>query len=134
VGLKKMSKQKDRTGMKKKNTGGAGRKEDGYLQGEDDAYQAKSSNATYESSESMDLTERLKAAFHEKPKEDKELERRKELDQTCRDFRKSFRQEVTSEVKHISDQLVTGVKDTITTIKTAAKLKKKEEGDERALN
>jgi hypothetical protein len=95
--------------------------------------------------QSDDLTEKLKAAFHEKPPEDKELERRKELDKTVRGFRKSFREEVRTgvkqEVKQISQGVATGVRtlsggvvtevrQTIMTIKDAAKTKRKEDEDE----
>lgn len=92
-----------------------------------------------------DLTNKLKAAFHEKPPEDGELQRRKELDQTIRGFRKSFREEIRTGVKQevkqisqdvaagvrtLSGEVVTEVRQTITTIKEAAKTKRKEEEDE----
>lgn len=96
---------------------------------------------------SDDLTEKLKAAFHEKPPEDKELQRRKELDETVRGFRKSFREEVRTGVKQevkqigqgvatgvrtLSGEVVTEVKQTIMTIKDATKTKRKEEDEEQA--
>jgi len=59
-----------------------------------------------ESSGSPSLTEKLKAAFHEEPKEDKELERQKELDQTVRGFRKSFRQDMRNGAKKIGERIV----------------------------
>ena len=90
--------------------------------------------------EENNLTEKLKAAFHEQPKEDPELQRRKELEETMRGFRKSFRQDmstgvkqqvegVVTEVKHQVDEVVTEVKHSIAGIKVANKTKKKE-GDE----
>jgi hypothetical protein len=97
------------------------------------------------SARSDDLTLKLKAAFHEKPPEDKELQRRKELDMTVRGFRKSFREEVRNgvkqevkqlgqgvavEVKHLGEGVVTEVKQTITNIKDVAKTKRKEKDDE----
>jgi hypothetical protein len=101
--------------------------------------------ATSGSARSDDLTEKLKAAFHEKPPEDKELQRRKELDQTVRGFRKSFREEIRTdvrqevkqfgqgvavEVKHLGEGVVTEVRQTITNIKDVAKTRRKEKDDE----
>jgi hypothetical protein len=89
----------------------------------------------------VDLTQRLKAAFHEKPKEDPELERRKELEQTVRGFRKSFRQDiatgvksqvgaVVTEVKQRVDVVITDVRHSITNIKEINKNKKRERDEE----
>jgi hypothetical protein len=103
------------------------------------------SSAIRGSARSDDLTQKLKAAFHEKPPEDKELQRRKELDSTVRGFRKSFREEVRTgvkqevkqlgqgvavEVRHLGEGMVTEVKQTITSIKDVAKTKRKEKDDE----
>ncbi len=97
------------------------------------------------SARSDDLTQKLKAAFHEKLPEDKELQRRKEFDRTVRGFRKSFREEVRTgvkhevkqlgqgvavEVKHLSEGMVTEVKQTITNIRDVAKTKRKEKDNE----
>jgi hypothetical protein len=87
--------------------------------------------------EKNDLTEKLKAAFHEQPKEDPELQKRKELEETMRGFRKSFRQDVrtgvkqqvggvVTEVKHQVDEVVTEVKHSIANIKVPNRTKKKE--------
>jgi hypothetical protein len=107
--------------------------------------QAVKRSATSGSTQSDDLTEKLKAAFHEKPPEDKEFQRRKELDQTVRGFRKSFREEIRTgvrqevrqfgqgvavEVKHLGEGVVTEVKQTITNIKDVTKTKRKEKDDE----
>ncbi|WXG46419.1 MAG: hypothetical protein WED05_07110 [Candidatus Atabeyarchaeum deiterrae] len=62
------------------------------------------------SNESIELAEKLKAAFHEEPKEDKELQRKKQLDAEIRNFRKSFNQEVVSEVKEFGQGVATEVK------------------------
>jgi len=62
------------------------------------------------SNESIELAEKLKAAFHEEQKEDKELQRKKQLDAEIRNFRKSFNQEVVSEVKEFGQGVATEVK------------------------
>jgi gas vesicle protein len=91
-----------------------------------------------------DLTEKLKAAFHEAPKEDPELQRRKELEQSMRGFRRSFREDVATgvkqqvggvvtEVKHQVDGVVTEVKHSIANIKEANKARKKERDEEEPL-
>ncbi|WXG43794.1 MAG: hypothetical protein WED04_07130 [Promethearchaeati archaeon SRVP18_Atabeyarchaeia-1] len=99
-----------------------------------------------------DLTEKLKAAFHEEQKEDPELRRKKELEQTIRDYRKSFRQDVATGVKqqvggvvaevkqqvevvvtgvkHQMDGVATEVKRSITNMKEASRAKKRERDDE----
>jgi hypothetical protein len=112
---------------------------------EQDKSRKRGQRTTSGLTQSDDLTEKLKAAFHEKPPEDKELERKKELDRTVRDFRKSFREDVRTgvrqEVKQISQGVAVGVKtlsegvatevkQTITNIKDATKTKKKEIDDE----
>lgn len=95
--------------------------------------------------EEDDLTEKLKAAFHEEPKEDPELQRRKELAQAMRGFRKSFREDVTTgvkqqvggvvtEVKHQVDGVVTEVKHSISNMKVTSKAKMKERGEEEPSN
>ena len=94
--------------------------------------QAKGSAAPHGSSKPLDLTEKLKAAFHEKPKEDKELERRKELDKEIRGFRKSFRQEVRNGAMQIRKEVVGEVKGTITIIKAVATTRRKEKDADQA--
>jgi hypothetical protein len=91
--------------------------------------------------ETEDLTEKLKAAFHEKQEEDPQVRRQKELQQTICGFRKSFRQDVTAGVKqqvggvvtgvrHQVDGVVTEVKHSISNIKVTDKAKKKEKDEE----
>jgi hypothetical protein len=131
--LRRMSKLKEKLGLKKKEAEHEESREEDLLQEEGEpTCQVEGSGTASESSGSASLTEKLKAAFHEKPKEDPELERRKELDNTIRGFRKSFRHDVSGGVKQIGGHLATGVKTTITTIKEAAKTKRKEKTDEQS--
>jgi hypothetical protein len=133
MSLTKLGKLKEKLGFKKTDSSTEEDKtgEHKHLE-EDHSRKAKGSVAPCASSESLDLTEKLKAAFHEKPKEDKELERRKELDKEIRGFRKSFRQEVRYEAKQIRKEVVGGVKDKITTIKVVATTKRKERDADQA--
>jgi len=127
----KLSKLKEKLRLKKTDTASTeGESEEPPQKEERRSLQTEGSTATCGSSESPDLTEKLKAAFHEKPKEDKEHERRKELDHSIRDFRKSFRQDVKNGVKQISGEVVTEVKQTITTIKVVAKKRKGKDDDQ----
>ena len=101
---------------------------------------ARVRNTKTPKAEKDDLTEKLKAAFHEEPKKDPELEKQKEFEQTMRGFRKSFKQDVrtgvkqqvggvVTEVKHQVDEVVTEVRHSIANIKATNKTIKKE-GDE----
>jgi hypothetical protein len=120
--------------------------------GDQPAQEGKEKNAahpiapatTSEDTGASDLTEKLKAAFHEKPKEDPELRRKKELEQSMRGFRKSFREDVATgvkqqvggvvtEVKHQVDGVVTEVRHSIANIKEANKARKKERDEEEPL-
>jgi hypothetical protein len=123
----KLNKLKEKLGLKKSDTAdGEGKSQESLRREDRHSLSTEGSAAIHESPESLDLTEKLKAAFHEKPKEDKELERRKELDKEIRGFRKSFRQEVRNEAKVIRKGVVGEVKGTISTIKAAATTKRKE--------
>nr|MDO8099493.1 hypothetical protein [Candidatus Njordarchaeota archaeon] len=127
----KLSKLKEKLGLKKTDTASGEGESEEPLQKEEKRFpQTEGSTATCGSSESLDLTEKLKAAFHEKPKEDKEHERRKELDHEIRDFRKSFRRDVKNGVRQISGEVATEVKHTITTIKVVAKKRKGRDDDQ----
>ena len=129
----KLSKLKEKLGLKKTDSAS---EEDKAMEPkrvqETRPRQPKESAASHGSSEPLGLTEKLKAAFHEKPKEDKELERRKELDREIRGFRRSFREEVKNEARQIREEVVGEVKGTITTIKAAAKTKRKEKDTDQA--
>nr|MDO8134701.1 hypothetical protein [Candidatus Njordarchaeum guaymaensis] len=138
----KISKLKEKLGLKKTDTESAeGELQKPVQKEEKRSYQDEGSTAKSESSEPLDLTEKLKKAFHEKPKEDKELQHRKELDQTIRGFRKSFRQDMRHGAKQIREEVVTGaktigggvvteVRQTITTIKVATKKRKGKDDDQ----
>jgi hypothetical protein len=128
--LKKLLNWKGKTNVKKS---------EGQLLRDNSEKQSKAGpRSTKTQKRENDLSEKLKAAFHEEPDEDPELRKRKELDETMRDFRKSFRQDVrtgvkqqvegvVTEVRHQVDEVVTEVKHSIANIKDTGKMKKKSE-------
>jgi len=120
--LKKLNGLRDKLRFKKSS---AGSEEETLVE-----YPSEGVATTSQDRETAKLTEKLKAAFHEKPKEDKSLQERKELDEKVRGFRKSFRKDVATGVKQRVDVVVTEVKQQITNIKDATKSKKKEKDDE----